>query len=209
MFSLVQVRRSFNEDSIKNAPTREFTIADPVFGDYLIEKFDKKTVEKIMKQVLTEGNVDNVKELSKEEKKIFATTHGIAPEWHVRIQAAWQKWIDNSVSKTINFPHNATIEDVKKAYKLGWKLGLKGITIYRDGSKMDQVLNVAGKESTLSKDANMKTGKLSESVETTHVHSNKPASGAKEVCPECASASLNFESGCVSCPDCGWSKCSI
>lgn len=209
VFSLAQMRRSFNEDSTKNSPTREFTIADPVFGDYLNEKFDKKTVENIMKQVLKDGNVDNVKELSKEDKKIFATTHGIAPEWHVRIQAAWQKWIDNSVSKTINFPHNATVEDVKKAYMLGWKLGLKGITIYRDGSKMDQVLNVAGKESKLSKDAAAKMGKNAVDSEVAHVHSSKPASGEKEICPECASASLKFESGCVSCPDCGWSKCSI
>ncbi|MEK7458313.1 MAG: adenosylcobalamin-dependent ribonucleoside-diphosphate reductase [Patescibacteria group bacterium] len=209
VFSLVQVRRGFNEDSTKNAPTRKFTIADPVFGDYLSEKFDKETIENIMKQVLKDGNVDNVKELSKEDKKIFTTTHGIAPEWHVRIQAAWQKWIDNSVSKTINFPHNATVEDVKKAYMLGWKLGLKGITIYRDGSKMDQVLSVAGRESKLSKDAAVKIGKHGVSVEAIHVHTSKPASGAKEICPECASASLRFESGCVSCPDCGWSKCSI
>ena len=69
VFSLVQVRRGFNEDSTKNAPTRKFTIADPVFGDYLSEKFDKETIENIMKQVLKDGNVDNVKELSKEDKK--------------------------------------------------------------------------------------------------------------------------------------------
>ena len=209
VFSLVQVRRSFNEESTKNAPTREFTIADPVFGDYLREKFDKETVEKIMKQVLKDGNVDHVQELNKEDKKIFTTTHRIAPEWHVRIQAAWQKWIDNSVSKTINFSHEATVEDVKKAYMLGWKLGLKGITIYRDGSKMDQVLNVAGKESALSKDASAKMGGNGANAEIVHVHTSKPASGEKEVCPECASASLKFESGCVSCPDCGWSRCSI
>ncbi|OGJ22480.1 MAG: ribonucleoside-diphosphate reductase, adenosylcobalamin-dependent [Candidatus Pacebacteria bacterium RIFCSPHIGHO2_01_FULL_46_10] len=201
VFSLVQVRRSFNEDNHANAPTREFTIADPVFGEYLAEKFDTKTVEKIMQQVLQDGGVEHVKELTKEDKRIFATTHNISPEWHIKIQAAWQKWIDNSVSKTINFPHNATVEDVKKAYMLGWKLGLKGITIYRDGSKMDQVLNVAGKESKLSKDATVRSD--------AHTHTTKPASGEKQICPECASASLKFESGCVSCPDCGWSKCTM
>ena len=201
VFSLGQVRRSFNEDNHANAPTREFTIADPVFGEYLAEKFDTKTVEKIMQQVLQDGGVEHVKELTKEDKRIFATTHNISPEWHIKIQAAWQKWIDNSVSKTINFPHNATVEDVKKAYMLGWKLGLKGITIYRDGSKMDQVLNVAGKESKLSKDATVRSD--------AHTHTTKPASGEKQICPECASASLKFESGCVSCPDCGWSKCTM
>jgi len=206
VFSLVQVRRSFNEDSKANAPTREFTISDPVFEEMLKEKFDAKTVESIMKKVAKEGSLENIKELSKEEKKIFATTHNISPEWHVKIQGAWQKWIDNSVSKTINFPGNASVDDVKKAYLMGWKLGLKGITIYRDGSKMDQVLNVAGKESKLSKDA---ATKIRPTSKTEHVHSSKLATGEKGVCPECASASLKFESGCVSCPDCGWSRCTL
>ncbi len=204
VFSLVQVRRSFNEDNKKNAPTREFTITDPLFEEFLRSKFNEKTQNNILKRVLKDGDLRNVKELTKEEKRIFTTTHQIDPEWHVRIQGAWQKWIDNSVSKTINFPHDATVEDVKKAYMLGWKLGLKGITIYRDGSKMDQVLNVAGKESKLSKDA-MK----SETRKDVHIHGAKPASGEKQMCPECGSASLKFDSGCVSCPDCGWSKCSL
>lgn len=191
VFSLVQVRRGFNEDSKKNAPTKSFTILDPVFDEMLSARFDAKTKDSIIRQVLKDGHVQNVKELSKEEKKIFTTTHRISPEWHVRIQAAWQKWIDNSVSKTINFPSGATVDDVKKAYNLGWKLGLKGITIYRDGSKMDQVLNIAGKEGKLSKDS--------------VIHSP----GLDRVCPECGSASLKAESGCVSCPDCGWSKCTV
>lgn len=195
VFSLVTVRRSFNEDNRKNAPTREFTISDPFFEEFLKEKFDAKTRKMILEQVLREGSVDGVKELSKAEKKVFTTTHRIKPEWHVRIQAAWQKWIDNSVSKTINFPHKATVEDVKKAYMLGWKLGLKGITIYRDGSKMDQVLNVAGKESTLSEDAHT-------------LHIAKPATGEKQVCPECGAAA-HYGDGCVSCPQCGWSKCTM
>jgi ribonucleoside-diphosphate reductase alpha chain len=118
--------------------------------------------------------------------KTYVTTHEIAPEWHVKIQAAWQKWIDNSVSKTINFSHEATVADVKDAYLSGWRLGLKGITIYRDGSKMDQVLNVAGKESKMSKDAAI----------------------SKETCPECGGP-CTFADGCVSCPNCGWSKCSM
>jgi ribonucleoside-diphosphate reductase alpha chain len=236
VFSLVQVRRTFHEDTSKNAPTKEFTIADPIFEEFLRSKFDEKKVQKIFAQVLKDGHIENVKELTRDEKRIFATTHQIKPEWHVKIQAAWQKWIDNSVSKTINFSHNATVEDVKKAYMLGWKLGLKGITIYRDGSKMDQVLNVAGKESKLSKDAKIAAkGKAKKekrapqprmyaraaaaTVEMpsvaqplrafAHVHSTKPASGEKEICPECGSSALKFESGCVSCPDCGWSKCTM
>jgi ribonucleoside-diphosphate reductase alpha chain len=196
VFSLVTVRRSFNEDSRKNAPTRSFTMVDPVFDDYLKAHFAPEVQETILKQVLSDGHVDDVKELPKEAKRLFTTTHQIKPEWHVKIQAAWQKWIDNSVSKTINFPHEATVEDVKKAYLSGWKLGLKGITIYRDGSKMDQVLNVAGKESKLSTDAHLEHP------------APKPASGEKQVCPECGAAA-HYSDGCVSCPQCGWSKCTM
>lgn len=195
VFSLVTVRRSFNEDSRKNAPTKEFTIADPEFGAYIESKFGKKTAETIFAQIANEGHIKNLNQLTSEDRKIFLTTHDIAPEWHVKIQAAWQKWIDNSVSKTINFPHTATIEDVKNAYEMGWRLGLKGITIYRDGSKMDQVLNIKGKESATS----------------TNIHSHpptKPGTGEKMVCPECGAAA-QVKDGCVSCAHCGWSKCSM
>lgn len=195
VFSLVTVRRSFNEDNRKNAPTAEFTIADPEFGHYIESKFGLQKAQKIFHRIASGISLNELSDLTNNEKRIFATTHDIAPEWHVKIQAAWQKWIDNSVSKTINFPHTATIDDVKKAYELGWRLGLKGITIYRDGSKMDQVLNVKGKESTISADA--------------HLHSaTKPGTGEKTVCPECGAAA-QVKDGCISCPQCGWSKCSL
>lgn len=96
----------------------------------------------LMRKIAKIGTVQNIEEVPKDVRDIFVTAQDIAPEEHVKMQAAFQKYVDSSISKTINFPNSATIEDVKNSYLTAWDMGCKGITIYRDGSRDNQVLNI-------------------------------------------------------------------
>ena len=96
--------------------------------------------EELMTKIAQEGTIQHIKEIPEKIKRVFVTAHDILPEDHIRMQAAFQKFVDNAVSKTVNFTHDATKEDVSKAYMLSYKLGCKGVTVYRDGSREDQVL---------------------------------------------------------------------
>ncbi len=88
------------------------------------------------------GSVKGVKEVPEDVQRIFVTALDIAPEWHVKMQAAFQKYTDNAVAKTVNLPHEATLEDVRKIFMLAYELKCKGVTVYRYGSKREQVLYV-------------------------------------------------------------------
>jgi ribonucleoside-diphosphate reductase alpha chain len=102
--------------------------------------------EELMKEIAEHGGCTGVRTVPEDVQRVFVTAHDITPEWHIRMQAAFQKYTDNAVSKTVNFPHSATQEDVKKVYMMAYKLGCKGVTIYRDGSRDEQVLSTGATE---------------------------------------------------------------
>ena len=116
----------------------------PEVNPYFLEKAHegKFYSENLLNKLADAGNTHNLTEVPEDIRKVFVTSHEISPEWHVRMQAAFQKYTDNAVSKTVNFQNSATIEDVAKVYMLSYDLGCKGITIYRDGSRDNQVLNI-------------------------------------------------------------------
>ncbi len=181
------------------------TYINPYFEqamDKVVEDDSQK--QQIIEEVVKTGSCQNIKELPDSIKQIFVTAHDITWQDHVRMQAAFQKYTDNAVSKTINFPHQATIEDVGQAYLLAWKLGCKGVTIYRDGSKSVQILHHQQKPKTkrpkeLVIQSKIKTKTLKERI-TQNQNPN--------VCPECG-GQLQIAEGCSTCLECGYSKCSL
>ncbi|WP_456474846.1 vitamin B12-dependent ribonucleotide reductase [Candidatus Pyrohabitans sp.] len=96
----------------------------------------------LMMKIAKRGSIQDMKEVPRDIRELFVTALDIAPEWHVRMQAAFQHHVDNAVSKTINLPHGASLEDVRRAFWLAYELKCKGITVYRYGSKREQVLYI-------------------------------------------------------------------
>ncbi len=174
---------------------RELEISGWADGDA-----EHKVRDRIVREVSHVGSVAHVSGVPDEVKEVYRTAHDITPEWHVRMQAAWQKYTDNAVSKTINFPNSATIDDVWSAYMLAWKMGCKGITIYRDGSKDVQILSVGSQNQKQTSSS----GKIIQSKIRTETLKERTR-GLKD-CPECGSK-LVVEEGCSKCYGCGFSVC--
>ncbi len=117
----------------------EFLEVNPMF-----EKIAKRKgfySEEIFRTIAGKVSIQDVKEIPKDVRKLFVTAMDLTPDEHVKMQAAFQKHLDNSISKTVNFPHNATVDDIQRVFMLAYDLGCKGITVYRDGSLDTQVLN--------------------------------------------------------------------
>jgi len=148
--------------------------------------------EELMREVSKTGSLEGIEGIPEEAKKLFRTAHDIDYEWHIRMQASFQKYTDNAVSKTINMRNDASIKDVERAYELAYRLKCKGVTIYRDLSKVVQVIHI-GEE----KKKRMKYVEAKE---------KKELQESEETCPVCGSK-LYFAEGCYTCLSCGYSKC--
>jgi ribonucleoside-diphosphate reductase alpha chain len=119
---------------------RKLTFINPIFVE--VAKSRGIYSEELMDRVSAQGSVHSVAGVPEDVQRVFVTSHEIAPEWHVRTQAAFQRYTDNGVSKTINLPNSASRSEVEDAYNLAWDLGCLGITVFRDGCKGAQVLNI-------------------------------------------------------------------
>jgi ribonucleoside-diphosphate reductase alpha chain len=187
IYSIAYRRLSFESDRLM--------FVHPLFEDYARRQGFNS--DAMMKHIAKRGSLHDVPEVSADARRVFVTTHEIAPEWHVRMQAAFQKHIDAAVSKTINFPADATVEDVRRAYVLAHELGCKGITVYRDGSREKQVL------STDFEDMTEPLTLASASRQEMERPENQLL--AKGICPECGET-LRHNGGCLYCT-CGYSVC--
>ncbi|MBX9691353.1 MAG: adenosylcobalamin-dependent ribonucleoside-diphosphate reductase, partial [Cyanobacteria bacterium] len=98
--------------------------------------------QELMQKIAEEGTVAHIEEIPEDVRRVWVCAHDIAHAWHVKMQAAFQDYTDNAVSKTINFPESASVDDIRSVYMMAWELGLKGITVYRDASRRSQVLNI-------------------------------------------------------------------
>jgi len=187
IYALAYRRLSFESE--------EMLIVHPLFEEYARNHnlFSKP----FMDQVAEKGSLHDLASVPEEAKRLFVATHEIAPEWHVRMQAAFQRHIDAAVSKTINFPHSATLDDARKSYLLAFELGCKGITIYRDGSREKQVLST--QPAGLTEPASLAAASQTER--------QRPENQllAKNICPDCG-AILQHNGGCLYCT-CGYSVC--
>lgn len=123
---------------VRNVMGTQLFEVNPMFEKVAKERGFYST--ELMQRVAKNGSPRGIKEIPVDVQRVFVTALDIAPEWHVKMQAAFQKHTDNAVAKTVNLPHEASLEDVRKIFLLAHDLKCKGVTVYRYGSKKEQVL---------------------------------------------------------------------
>lgn len=173
---------------------------NPILEDALMVHFagDDEEVGRVVMEVAKTGSLQHVDGVPPYLKRVFVTAQDISPEDHLKMQAVWQRWVDNSISKTINLPNHATRADVRKVIEQAWRMGCKGCTVYRDGSRQLQVLNVGVQGGRKKRTA----------TERRIVKRLKRASEEEPVlCVPCQVEMIHQE-GCLACPQCHTSLCS-
>jgi len=157
------------------------------------------------------GSIQRISYIPEDLKRVYITALDIRPEDHIRALAAFQRWTDSSISKTNNFPGNATVEDMRESYLLAYKLGCKDVTVFRDTSIKGQVLVVPGRkhgevkeQENATDDQAPRTPKL---LAVPLVGASQGISEQLKVCPQCTSQVV-YQEGCYICPECGWGACS-
>lgn len=158
----------------------ELTETNPIFKDTLVQA--GLYSEELLHQVGRVGSIQHLSAIPQTLRDIFVTAQDISPEGHIRMQAAFQTYSDNAVSKTINFPESASMRDIEQTYELAYKLGLKGVTVYRNNSRKLQPMSIA-----------QIPGKAVFVIDSQH-------------CPECQKP-LQVMEGCLQCPDCQYAYC--
>lgn len=161
VFALAYIHRAKGDGGKTGNEMRYLTIANQTFTE--VAKKEQFHSEGLAEKVMTNGSVRGIDDVPSDWQRVFVTAPEVSPEWHVKMQAAFQKGTENGVSKTINLPNEATIEDVRTAYLMAWETDCNGITVYRDGSKTTQVLNVSSKLKGASKEESVA---VSESQDT-------------------------------------------
>ncbi len=179
----------------KNVAIGSFYYVDPAFEKIMREErlFDDQLIKDV---AASGGTIQGVQYVPSALKKALVTAMDITPENHIRALAAFQKWTDSSISKTNNFPADATVEDMRESYLLAYRLGCKDVTVFRDSSIKNQVLVAVKREDP--RRAAMETGG--------HAMGADMPNGELKFCKECGAGLLKKE-GCLSCPSCGWGVC--
>lgn len=137
-FALTYTR--YITEGVGNVIKDRITEVNPHVRDYFVEHgYDSSEVERILSSLKENGQLPD--DISKEDREVFQVAGDISWKAHIDMQAAFQKWTSNAVSKTINMPNSATVEDIENAYIYAWQAGLKSVALYRDGSKSFQILN--------------------------------------------------------------------
>ena len=157
------------------------------------------------------GSIQRITYIPEDLKHVYVTAMDIRPEDHIRALAAFQRWTDSSISKTNNFPANATIEAMRESYILAYKLGCKDVTVFRDTSIKGQVLVTSRKKQETSqverRTENEQTASPPKILAIPLVGGAQGVGEQLKVCPQCSSQVV-FQEGCYICPECGWGACS-